>query len=104
MTLHLINKSPAKSSAIEECIALSQAAKNESALLLIEDAVYLTVNSPDNAALHEKINALALPCYILKEDLIARGLSLNLADCFSVVDYVGFVQLTLDHSKIQSWV
>ncbi|MDG2091574.1 MAG: sulfurtransferase complex subunit TusB [Gammaproteobacteria bacterium] len=103
MILHLINKSPAKSSALEDCIAVLQAKKSTSAMMLIEDAVYLTVSQAGNEALHEKIRTLALPCYILKEDLTIRGLSLDLADCFSLVDYAGFVQLSLDYDKVQNW-
>lgn len=104
MTLHVINKSPAKSSAIEEYIAVSETTNAENALLLIEDAVYLAVKKDENTALLERINALTSSCYILKEDLSVRGLSLNLVDGFTVVDYAGFVQLSLEHDKIQSWV
>ncbi|MBN4054043.1 sulfurtransferase complex subunit TusB [Haliea sp. AH-315-K21] len=103
MTLHLINKSLTQSSALEECIAVLQAKKATSALLLIEDAVYSVRECSENHSLHEKIKALGLPCYILKENLQVRGLKLELADCFSLVDYAGFVQLSLDYDKVQSW-
>lgn len=103
MSLHLVNKSPAKSSALKECIAVLEAKKVDSAIMLIEDAVYLVVNNVVNKVLHEKIRTLALPCYILKEDLTIRGLNLELADCFSLVDYAGFVQLSLDYDKVQNW-
>ncbi len=103
MTLHLVNKSPAKSSALEDCLAVLQAKKTASAILLIEDAVYLAMNHIDNHSLHKKIKDLALPCYLLQEDLTVRGLNSELADCFSLVDYAGFVQLSLDYKKVQSW-
>lgn len=103
MTLHLINKSPANSSALEDCIAVLQAKTGANAIILIEDAVYLADNSVKNTELYRKISTLALPCYILKEDLTVRGLNSAPADCFTVVDYAGFVQLTLDYDKVQNW-
>lgn len=105
MTLHLINKSPAKSSALNECLSIVEAGKNDSnAILLIEDAVYSALNSVAYVSLHDKIKNLAVPCYVLKEDLLVRGLKVELVGEFAVIDYSGFVQLSLDYKKVQSWV
>ncbi len=104
MTLHLINKSPAKSSALDECLSILEVSNDSSnAILLIEDAVYTSVNHSAYASLHEKIKQLALPCYLLKEDLLMRGLNSELAEGFSIIDYAGFVQLSIDYEKVQSW-
>ncbi len=103
MTLHLINKSPDQSSALQDCLVILKAKATKSAILLIEDAVYLAVNHDDNLRMHGEIRKLALPCYILKEDMTMRGLNLELADCFSAINYKDFVQLSLDHNKVQSW-
>jgi tRNA 2-thiouridine synthesizing protein B len=104
MTLHLINKSPAKSSALNECLSVLEASNNSSsAILLIEDAVYSALKHPANMALHKKIKKLASPCYLLKEDLLMRGLHAELVEGFTIVDYAGFVQLSLDFKKVQSW-
>jgi tRNA 2-thiouridine synthesizing protein B len=104
MTLHLINKSPAKSSAFNECLSVLEVSNNSSnAILLIEDAVYTSVNRSAHAALQEKIKDLDLKCFLLKEDLLMRGLNSELAEGFSIIDYAGFVQLSIDYEKVQSW-
>lgn len=45
-----------------------------------------------------------LRCYVLEADLLARGLTLDeiLAE-ISVVDYSGFVSLTVEHKMIKTW-
>ncbi len=104
MTLHLINKSPAKSSALSECLSILNVGNNSSdAILLIEDAVYTSLNNSAYAPLQEKIKNLELPCYLLKEDLLMRGLVPELEEGFSIIDYAGFVQLSIDCGKVQSW-
>lgn len=104
MTLHLINKSPARSSALNDCLSVLERANNSSsAILLIEDAVYSALNRPSYAHLHGKIKKLEIPCYLLKEDLLVRGLHVGLMEKFSIIDYAGFVQLSIDYKKVQSW-
>jgi tRNA 2-thiouridine synthesizing protein B len=40
----------------------------------------------------------------LSSDLLARGiLSEELLDGIEIIDYTGFVNLTIEHSVIQSW-
>ncbi len=104
MTLHLINKSPARSSALNDCLSVLEFDNNSaSAILLIEDAVYAALNRSSYAYLQEKIKSLAIPCYVLKEDMLLRGLHAGLIESFSIVDYAGFVQLSIDYNKVQSW-
>tara|TARA_R110000772_G_scaffold172303_3_gene284157 strand:- start:125 stop:439 length:315 start_codon:yes stop_codon:yes gene_type:complete len=103
MILHLINKSISNSPALDECLSLLQAANKKSAILLLEDAVNAAISNQLNAELHAKINALDIPCYVLTEDLQARGLLDKIAKGFTQVDYAGFVQLSLEYKKVQSW-
>ena len=43
--------------------------------------------------------------YVLGPDLKARGLSeSNVVDGIKVIDYSGFVDLTVDHDTVQSWL
>lgn len=103
MTLHVVNKSLGKSPALNECLALLQTAKSPAAILLIEDAVYDAMMCEENKALHVQIKNLGLPIYCLKEHIEMRGLSASLADFFLLTDFGGFVQLSLDYKKVQSW-
>jgi tRNA 2-thiouridine synthesizing protein B len=103
MSLHVINKSSGQSSALQQCLALLQEKNTGSAILLIEDAVYSVVDCQDNAKLHEQIKSMGLHCYCLQEDIEMRGLHSKVADCFELTDYAGFVQLSLDYDKVQSW-
>ncbi len=103
MILHLINKSPDQSSALKECVNLLQGAGRSHALLLIEDAVYAALVNDTNKDFLELIGKYDLPCYVLKEDLFARGISDKVSSSFTLVDYSGFLQLSIDYAKVQSW-
>jgi len=97
MTLHLVNKDPLASNALSDCLAVLAVTEEDAALLLIEDAVNLVLQG--NEALH----GLKHSCYVLQEDLQARGLLDRAGNGFIVVDYSGFVKLSLDYAKVQSW-
>ena len=96
--LHIVNKSPFTSSALEEAARFATAG---SPILLIEDAVLTaragTVFSPKLAQIM-KTN----PVSALDADLKARGVE-KLAPGVSVVDYAGFVDLVAAH-KPHSWL
>jgi tRNA 2-thiouridine synthesizing protein B len=99
--LHVINKSPYERDSLGTCLRL---AKQGSALLLIEDGVYAARSSgrvfPQVAAATAKHSIFAL-----KPDLEARGIETdNLIEGISLVDYDGFVKLTTEYSKVQSWL
>ena len=92
--LHIINQSPFESRALASCLRL---AESNSAILLIENAVV--------AAVSPVISGLTLfTVYALKSDLQARGLLDKVAMLIQVTDYNGFVELTVQHSRIQSWL
>lgn len=99
MTLHLINKSPSHASALAECLQILAVSEEAAAVLLIEDGVYAALDGTIRSA----FETLGLPCYVLREDLEARGLSEKMTGPFRVLDMGGFVKLTLDYAKVQSW-
>ena len=99
--LHIVNKSPFDRNALDTCLRL---AKADSAIVLIEDGIYAVQK---NTAIAEKMQqALARhQVYALKPDLDARGISSESAiDGISLLDYDGFVALTTDYDKLQSWL
>jgi len=99
-TLHLINRSPLESRALEDCLA--RAGKGD-AVLLIENAVYAAVKGADCEAVMESAR-VQVTFYALGPDLEARGVKTSeIAEKICVVDYGGFVDLTADHQPIQFW-
>ncbi|MDD3518977.1 MAG: sulfurtransferase complex subunit TusB [Chromatiales bacterium] len=99
--LHTVNKSPFERNALDSCI---KHALPGSAILLIEDGVYAAIKGTahegmvrDSMANHS--------LYVLGPDLLARGMSPEqVIDGISVVDYGGFVDLAVNHDKVQSWL
>ena len=75
-----------------------------SAILLIEDGVY-AARKPSSAA-DKLLQALENhPLYALQADLQARGLAAeSLVDGVQLVDYDGFVKLTTEYDRTQSWL
>ncbi len=99
--LHIINKSPYERNSLDTCLRL---AKADSAVLLIEDAIYATLKS---SAITSKMGQALEhhPVYALQPDLQARGVNPdNMIDGISLVDYDGFVKLTIEYDKLQSWL
>jgi tRNA 2-thiouridine synthesizing protein B len=81
--LHIVNKSPFDRNSLDSCLRL---AKADSPILLIEDGIYAV----------QKNTAAA--------DKILQALANNIIDGISLVDYDGFVKLTTEHDKLQSWL
>ena len=99
--LHIVNKSPYDRNSLDTCLRLAQA---DAAILLIEDGIYAVQK---NAAASDKLQqALGKhPIYALQPDLQARGVNPeNMIDGISLVDYDGFVKLTTEYDKLQSWL
>ena len=99
--LHIVNKSPYDRNSLETCLRL---ALPGSAILLIEDGVY-AARKPSSAA-DKLLQALGNhPLYALQADLQARGLAAeSLVDGVQLVDYDGFVKLTTEYDRTQSWL
>ena len=99
--LHIVNKSPFERNALASC--LSHTSEGD-AVLLIEDAVIgAVVGSQSATLLTSALTTKAV--YVLGEDLTARGIEPSrLVQGLQVVDYSGFVDLTVQHDKNQSWL
>jgi len=99
--LHTVNKSSFDRNTFESCLRLAKAG---SSVLLIEDGIYAAMK---NTTVAEQINAAmsTLNFYILGPDMDARGVKADaLIDGFKVVDYSGFVDLSIEHDSVQSWL
>ena len=98
--LHTVNKSPFERPAVESCVAH---ALPGSAILLIEDAVYAARAGGRMQTTLESLDDVRV--YALGPDLKARGIGTDdLFEAVTVVGYDGFVELAVEHDKVQSWV
>jgi len=99
--LHTVNKSPFERKAFENCL---RTAVPGDAILLIEDAVFAAMQGTAFATTAAKA-AQDFKLYVLGNDLIARGMDHGkVVAGIAVVDYGGFVDLTAEHSVVQSWL
>ena len=99
--LHTVNKSPFEKNSLNSCLRIMQ---SESALLLIEDAVYGALRG---TAVEAKIREAATRCsvYALAPDLEARGLDpTTCIETVRLIDYGGFVDLALTYDNVQAWL
>ena len=98
--LHTVNKSPFEKSSFDSCMGHVQAG---SAVLLYEDGVYAAMKGTATAA---KIAAASgVKFYALGPDLKGRAIAADrLVEGVQVVDYAGFVDLTVEHAKVVAWV
>lgn len=95
-TLHVLSYTPFTDSRFASC--LSVLATGDS-VLLTGDAVYAL---QPNSAPYTNIAALPHPVFVLHEDVIARGLSVPAG--IEPIDYPRFVELSLLHAKVNSWL
>jgi tRNA 2-thiouridine synthesizing protein B len=86
--LHVVNKSPFERVAFDSCLKHAQAGDS---ILMIEDAVVGAINGTKAV-------------YVLGADLAARGLEGKAIEGVQVVDYAGFVDLTANTDRTQSWL
>lgn len=95
MILHTVNKSPATSSTLKECLF---SATSGDKVLLIEDGVYAATPA-FSGLLRDDLNY-----FVLQNDMVARGLNSGLiAEKWQPVDYEGFVELTEKADTVCSW-
>jgi tRNA 2-thiouridine synthesizing protein B len=98
--LHLVNRSPGTSLALAQC--LHRAGPGD-ALLLLEGGVYAALQDHEFAA-RLRLAMRHLAVYALSPDLEARGIAEGeVTEGISLVDYAGFVHLSLSHRPIMSW-
>ncbi|NBF09856.1 sulfurtransferase complex subunit TusB [Pseudomonas sp. Fl4BN1] len=96
-TLHVLSHSPFTDTRLGSCLRLLGTAD---ALLLCGDAAYAL--QPGSAAYSELSARSGLNLYVLEEDLQARGLVLP--GWARAVDYPGFVDLSIQHDKVNTWL
>jgi len=98
--LHIINKSPFDTNALDTCLRMAQPGH---AVLLIEDGVYAATQGSATAERMRQA-AAKLSLFVLQPDLDARGMTARLLDGISLVDYAGFVDLVEKYPTSQSWL
>ena len=95
-TLHILSRSPFNDASFSSGLRLLAAGD---ALLLTGDAAWALQPGTAPAA---SLAALSQSICVLEEDLLARGLQAPAG--VQVVDYAGFVALTLQHARVNSWL
>jgi len=99
--LHTVNKSTYERDTLEACVRL--AAKGAS-VLLIEDGVYSAMSGGKKSSVIENAKG-DLSFYVLGPDVKARGLSEDrLIDGIKIIDYKGFVELTVSNDTVSAWL
>lgn len=96
-TLHVIAHSPFGDERLASCLRLLGP---QDALLLCGDATYALKAGTEPFAALQAAN-LGERLVALAEDMQARALDSQLA---KAVDYLAFVELTLHHDKVNSWL
>lgn len=97
-TLHLLSSSPFACDALASCVRLLGAGD---ALLLCGEAVNALRSSNAAGALLAQMPA-GCQLFALEEDVLARALVVEAP--LQVIDYPGFVALTLQFDKVNSWL
>ncbi len=97
-TLHVLSHSPFSDTRLASCLRILGTGD---ALLLCGDAVYgLQPDSNVRQLLEENFATQTL--FVLNEDLVAR--SLECPPWVTAVDYPGFVQLSIQYDKVNTWL
>lgn len=97
-TLHVLSHSPFADSRLSSCLRILG---GDDAILLCGDATYaLTPATTARQTLDAKVGSLAL--FVLDEDAKARNLALP--DWVKSVDYPGFVALSIQYDKVNTWL
>ncbi len=96
--LHLVSRSPYTSLTLTQCLARLE---HGDALLLLASAVYGACRENPAA---DSIQASHAACYALVPDLQIRGIPLtSVLPQITLVDFDGFVDLTVAYTRILSW-
>ncbi len=101
MMVHTVNKSPFEKNSLKAC--LDHATKGSS-ILFIEDGIYGALKGTTYSdSVSNVMNDVKV--FVLGSDLKARGMSEDsILDGIEIVDYSGFVELTVKHDVVQSWL
>ena len=95
-TLHVLSHSPFGDERLNSCLRLVGA---DDAVLLSGDAAYALQpgTAPFNA-----LSARGLTLYVLAEDAQARAI--DVPGWANAIDYPAFVELSIRHDKVNSWL
>jgi len=96
MTLHTLCAGP-DSPAFRDCL---KSIASGDALLLTGDGVYAAI---EKTPAGELICASDAGLYVLEDDAIARGISLNLVSQATFINYDGFVALSERYTRQVAW-
>ena len=95
-TLHVLSHSPFGDDRLNSCLRITGA---NDALLLCGDAAYAL--QPGSAPF-TALSARGLALYVLAEDAQARAI--EVPGWATAVDYPAFVELSIHHDKVNSWL
>jgi len=95
-TLHVLSHSPYGDDRLSSCLRLLGSAD---AVLLSGDAVYAL--QPDTVPL-STLQERAIRLFVLIEDAQARAI--EIPDWAEAIDYPAFVELSIHHAKVNSWL
>ncbi|MBH3404013.1 sulfurtransferase complex subunit TusB [Pseudomonas glycinae] len=95
-TLHVLSHSPFGDERLTSCLRLLGASD---ALLLSGDAAYAL--QPGTAPF-SALESRQVKLFVLTEDAQARGV--KIPDWAEAIDYPAFVQLSIHHDKVNSWL
>ncbi len=99
--LHIVNKSPFEKTTFGSCL---NHAKAGDSILMIEDAA---VGAIKGSSFSDQLSSALVDkkVYVLGGDLAARGIDQSrMIDGIELVDYAGFVDLTVNNETTQSWL
>jgi tRNA 2-thiouridine synthesizing protein B len=99
-TLHTVNKSPFSHKTLSSCVTCCNPGD---AILLLEDGVLGALEASPLAKELTALDQQQIDIYVLENDIKARGLAEKIMSQSKLIDYDGFVALTLKHQRIQSW-
>ena len=100
-TLHTVNKSPFERSSLASCLA--HVGPGDAVLMIEDGVVGARKGSSFAAALAARTPACAI--YVLAPDLSARGMKAeDLVEGVKLVDYAGFVDLTVEKTRVCAWL
>ncbi|MBV4471042.1 sulfurtransferase complex subunit TusB [Pseudomonas siliginis] len=95
-TLHVLSHSPYGDDRLSSCLRLLGSAD---AVLLSGDAVYAL--QPDTVPF-STLQERAIRLFVLIEDAQARAI--EIPDWAKAIDYPAFVELSIHHAKVNSWL
>ena len=95
MILYKVNQSPFEHRALSQCL---DRMTTQDSLLLMESACYAIVGKAD---IDHRLKSLK-NLYVIKDDLLARGLTSQLSNC-QQIGYNDMVELCLSHTQVIAW-